>query len=216
MEHIVSGVGVLDKSMAILGVVSTGGSEGVGLGEIVRRTGIPKPTAHRLTAAVEVHGLVRRRDDGRWVLGGRLVGLGRLAEAAWPIAEVAKPVLGRLRDETGESVQLYVRDGAERVCLVSLESAHELRTIVAEGGRLPLTAGSAGRILRGDLGSSSWVESVEERAPGVASVSAPVFSDGQIVAAIGVSGPVDRLGPHPGETFGPAVAAAAESLGAAI
>jgi len=129
---------------------------------------------------------------------------------------VARPVLERLRDDSGESVQLYVRDGDERVCLVSLESRHELRTIVAEGARLPLAAGSAGRLLRGEPVDGSWVASVEERAPGVASVSAPVLVGGAVVAAVGISGPVERLGRHPGDDHGPAVTAAAERIGTAL
>mgnify|MGYP001186460044 CR=1 FL=1 len=216
MERIVSGVGVLDKSMAVLDALAAAGAEGLALGEVVARTAIPKPTAHRLLIAVEAHGLVRRRADGRWVLGGRLVELGRRASAAWPVAEVARPVLERLRDDSGESVQLYVRDGDERVCLVSLESRHELRTIVAEGARLPLAAGSAGRLLRGEPVDGSWVASVEERAPGVASVSAPVLVGGAVVAAVGISGPVERLGRHPGDDHGPAVTAAAERIGTAL
>jgi DNA-binding IclR family transcriptional regulator len=58
---------------------------------------------------------------------------------------------------------------------------------------------------------------VEERAPGVASVSAPVRdASGAVVAAVGISGPVDRLGPTPGERFGPAVVAAAHKIEAAL
>ena len=46
-----------------------------------------------------------------------------------------------LRDETGEIVQLYVRDGDRRVCIAALESPHGLRTIVPMGASLPLDAG---------------------------------------------------------------------------
>lgn len=214
MEQIVSGVGVLDKSMAILDAVTAAGSAGRALTEIVDATAIPKPTAHRLSSALVAHGLLRRRDDGRFVLGARCIGLGRTAAASWPITEAARPALEALRDTTGESVQLYVRDGDERICLVSLESAHELRTIVAEGARLRLDAGSAGRILRGDGGPMPWVESIEERAPGVASVSAPVRIDDAVVAAVGVSGPIGRLGTDPGRCFGPPVVEAAQAIAA--
>src|SRR5690606_38401887 len=88
-------------------------------------------------------------------LGLRLIGMGSAAAAGWPLAEVARPALEALRDETGESVQLYVRDGDHRVCLVSLDSPHELRTIVPEGARLPLHVGSAGRLLAAATTSST-------------------------------------------------------------
>ena len=67
-----------------------------------------------------------------------------MAAEAWPLRERAAPVLAGLRDDTGESVQLYVRDGDARLCVASLESPHELRTMVALGARLPLDRGLGG------------------------------------------------------------------------
>ncbi|MEZ5178604.1 MAG: IclR family transcriptional regulator [Acidimicrobiales bacterium] len=212
MGAIVSGVGVIDKSAAVLEALADAGGA-CSLADLVARTGISRATAHRLAVALEVHGLVRRDAEGRFALGTRLVGLGRLAAAAWPLAEAARPALEALRAETGESVQLYVRDGDVRVCLVSLESSQELRTIVAEGARLPLGLGSAGRILAGDDAGGGWVASAGEREPGVGSVSAPVHDvAGSLVAAVGISGPLPRLGDDPGARFGPAVAEAARSV----
>ena len=68
-----------------------------------------------------------------------------------------------------------------------------------------------------DLGASGWIESVEDRAPGVASVSAPVLDRaGTIVAAISVSGPIDRIGRSPGKRHGAEVVAAARALEALL
>ncbi len=210
MGQSVSGVGVVDKSVAVLEAVAASGGA-ASLADLVSMTGISRATAHRLAVALEAHGLLRRDDAGRFALGLRLVGLGHAAAAGWPIAELARPALEALRNQTGESAQLYVRDGDQRVCVVSLESAHELRTIVPEGVRLPLAVGSAGRLLRGEAAPSGWTASVEERAPGIASVSAPVIDprSGLLLAAVGISGPVGRLGTDPGARFGPAVVAAA-------
>ena len=165
----VSGVGVLDKAMAVLGAVET---QPRSLAELVVATGLSRPTAHRLAVALEVHGLVRRGDDGRFCLGLRLIGLGHEAAEALPVWAAARPALAALHEETGESVQLFVRDGDARVCVESIESPRELRTIVPVGARLPLSAGSAGKVLTG--ASGAWVQSVGEREEGVASVSAPV------------------------------------------
>jgi DNA-binding IclR family transcriptional regulator len=207
----VSGIGVLDKAMAIVAAVATGPLPLAGL---VDATGIPRPTAHRLAVALEAHGLVRRDAEGRFVLGLGLLALGRAAADAFPLAEVARPVLAALRDETGESAQLYVRDGDERLCVAAVDSGHELRTIVAVGARLPLAVGSAGRVL---TGSGEVVASVAERAPGVASVSAPVHGpDGNVVAAVSVSGPIERTTTDPGQRYGRAVTAAARRIEAAF
>jgi DNA-binding IclR family transcriptional regulator len=210
VEQRVSGVGVLDKSLLLLDLVESDGP--ASLAELVEASSMSRATVHRLAVALEVHGLLRRDQAGRFALGLRLVGLGREAAVHWPLAERAAPVLASLRDETGESVQLYVRDGDARLCVASLESPHELRTIVERGARLPLEKGSAGTILRaGPDGGRGWVESVEERAPGVASVSAGALVGGEFVA-ISVSGPVERTTRSPGRRYGELVVAAAARL----
>ncbi len=210
----VSGVGVLDKAVVVLQALRADGP--LGLADLQQATELPRATAHRLAVALEQHGLVRRDGAGRFCLGFELIALGRAAADAFPIGEVARPALVALRDTTGESVQLFVREGDERRCVVSLQSPHGLRWIVAEGARLPLGIGSAGRVLAGHRGSA-WVQSVEEREPGVASVSAPVTgADGSVVAAVSISGPVERLTRQPGKRFGAAVAAAAGQLSKAV
>ena len=112
-------------------------------------------------------------------------------------------------------MQLFVRDGDARVCVESIESSRELRTIVPVGARLPLSAGSAGKVLSGAAGE--WVASVAEREEGVASVSAPVHdAAGRIVAAVSVSGPIERLTKKPGQRYGALVAQATRQAESAI
>jgi len=213
VEHTISGVGVIDKAVAILSALADGPQPLAGL---VAATGLSRPTAHRLATALEVHGLLRRDNDGRFALGVTLVALGHSATTEWPLAEAAGAALTRLRERTGESAQLYVRQGDQRVCLASLESGHGLRTIVDTGAVLPLGLGSGGRVLLGEVGTHGWLASVEEREPGVASVSAPVCdSTGRVVAAVGVSGPIQRLTTDPGPLFGPDVTATAQSIAVA-
>lgn len=205
MDTTVSGIGVLDKAVRILdALVATGP---VSLADLAAETDLPRATAHRLAAALEVHGFVRRDGDGRFAAGARL--------ASPPLAEAARPALERLRDRTGESAQLYVRRGDERVCVLSLESPHSLRTIVAVGARLPMDRGSAGRVLAGS--DAPWVATVEEREKGVASVSAPVRdATGAVVAAVSVSGPIERTTRSPGRRYAAAVTRAARAIERAL
>ena len=204
----VSGVGVLDKAMAVLAAVEV---EPRSLADLVSSTGLSRPTAHRLAVALEGHGLLRRDEDGRFCLGLRLIGLGHEAAEAVPLWAAARPALAWLHERTGESVQLFVRDGDARVCVESIESPRELRTIVPVGARLPLSAGSAGKVLTGTAGE--WVQSVAEREEGVASVSAPVHDgSGRVVAAVSVSGPIQRLTKKPGQKYGDVVSQAAAQV----
>jgi DNA-binding IclR family transcriptional regulator len=206
----VSGVGVVDKSMLVLNAVAAGK---VTLAELTDRTGLSRATTHRLAVALEQHGILRRTDDGRFALGLHLVALGRAATEQFPLADAASDALARLRDLTDESVQLYVADGTERVCVAALESPHGLRTIVPVGAALPLGRGSAGRVLMGEATSAGWIQTVEEREPGVASVSSPILDpSGAVLAAISVSGPIDRMGRRPGPRLGPAVVDGARAV----
>ena len=211
MELSVSGVGTLDKAIALLAATA---DEPRTLSQLVAATGVPRATSYRLLVALESHGLLRRDADGRFTPGLALIGLGRAAAEAVPLAQAAVPALETLRRVTSESVQLYVRDGDRRVCVAALESPHGLRTIVPAGAALPMTAGSAARVLAGEPSADArgWAESVGEREAGVASVSAPVRdSAGEVVAAVSVSGPIERTTREPGRRYADAVIAAARA-----
>ena len=144
-------------------------------------------------------------------------------------------MLPRLRDVTGESVQLYRRDGMQRICVAASEPASGLRDTVPVGSRLPMTAGSGAKVLAAwaepgvqramladavfservlvDVRRRGWAQSVAEREAGVASVSAPVRNGaGEVVAAVSVSGPVDRIGSRPGVRWAADLLAAADAL----
>jgi DNA-binding IclR family transcriptional regulator len=228
-----SGIGVLDKSVAILAATVTGPAA---LADLVERTAIPRATAHRLAVALEVHRLLTRDGDGRFVPGPRLAELA--AAAADPLLDRAAEVLAWVRDTAGESAQLYRRDGLERVCVAAAERAAGLRTTVPLGARLPLTAGSGAQVLcawepsesvaavlrdaeftdrvLAEVRRRGWAQSVGQREAGVASVSAPVFGRGRrVVAAVSISGPIERLGRSPGQRFAPILTTAAQRLQAA-
>jgi len=201
---------VLDKAVHVLRAVA---DQPQSLGGLQTETGLPRATAHRLAVALETQGLLRRGDDGRFDLGPELASLGRTAAERFPLAGLAMPALEALRTATDESVQLFVREGLHRRCVVSLQSPHALRWIVPEGVLFPLEVGSAGRVLSGETTVPGWVESIEERESGVASVSAPLIgTDGSVIAAVSVSGPVDRLTRGPGARFGGQVIAAADEI----
>ncbi|MGH3344450.1 MAG: IclR family transcriptional regulator, partial [Carbonactinosporaceae bacterium] len=147
----------------------------------------------------------------------------------------AGPVLTHLRDVTGESAQLYRRQGDARVCVAASERLSGLRDTVPVGAALPMTAGSGAQTLlaweeperlhRGLQGAKfsattlsavrrrGWAQSVAEREQGVASVSAPVRGpSNRVVAAVSVSGPIERLTRQPGRRFAPPVLEAAARL----
>lgn len=225
-----SGIGVLDKAMSVLHAVAEAPCN---LGELCTRTGLPRATAHRLAVGLEVHRLLTRDADGLWRPGP---GLAELAPTANDhLLEAAAMVLPRLREITGESVQLYRREGLQRVCIAAMEPPTGLRDTVLVGARLPMTAGSGAKVLLAwadtqvqrsvlpdalfservlaEVRKRGWAQSAAEREPGVASVAAPVRDrNGAVVAAISVSGPIDRMGRRPGARWAADLLAAAEAL----
>ena len=226
-----TGVGVLDRSVALLDLLADGAKSLRWLSDASR---LPRPTAHRLLVALEAHGLVARDTAGLFRLGPRLTELALRADPAIDLAALAGPVLAQLHESTGESVQLYVRSGDKRLCIAARDSGTGLRDSVPVGALLPLAAGSGGKVLMAwsadvaqfeavpalelaAIRDRGWAASVAEREPGVASVSAPVLNtDGIVAAALCVSGPVSRLGQAPGRRLSGLVIAAAGELAAQV
>ena len=226
-----SGVGVLDKAVKIMATLESGPHS---LTELVAATGIARPTAHRLAVALEFHRMLTRDLMGRFTLGPRS---GELAAAAGEdrLLAIAAPALTALRDVTSESAQLYRRQGDQRVCVATAERMSGLRDSVPVGTVLTMQAGSAAQILlaweepeklrRGLTGSlftpaslsavrrRGWAQSVGEREVGVASVSAPVRGpNNKVIAAVSISGPIERLGRQPGRSHAAQVVATAARL----
>ncbi|MFG2334047.1 IclR family transcriptional regulator [Streptomyces sp. NPDC048604] len=235
ISDISSGVGVLDKTDVILGALASGPAS---LAELVAATGLARPTAHRLAMALEHHRLVARDVEGRFVLGPRLAELSAAAGEDRLMA-AAGPVLTSLRDTTGESAQLYRRQGETRVCIATAERMAGLRDIVPVGSALPMKVGSAAQILlaweeperfyqglRGarftaaalsSVRRRGWAQSIGEREPGLASVSAPVRDPSRrVVAAVTITGPIQRLTRHPGARLAKAAVDAADRLTEAV
>ncbi|MDR1118406.1 MAG: IclR family transcriptional regulator [Bifidobacteriaceae bacterium] len=226
-----SGVGVLDKAASVLNALEPGPAT---LAQLVNATGLARPTVHRLAVALEHHRMVDRDMQGRFVLGPRL---NELAAAAGEdtLLVAAGPVLAALRDHSGESAQLFRRQGDQRVCVAAAERPVGLRDSIPVGAVLAMTAGSAAQVLlaweepermhRGltdakftatmlsQVRRHGWAQSVSEREAGVASVSAPVRNPGgRVVAAVSVSGPLERITRQPGRLHAASVVAAANRL----
>ncbi len=230
-----SGVGVLDKTVKILDALESGPAT---LGQLVNETGLARPTAHRLAIALERHRFVIRDQHGRFVLGSRFA---ELAAAAGEdrLLTASGPILQTLLDRTGESAQIYRRQGDQRVCIAAVERASGLRDSIPVGALLSMEAGSAAQILLAWEDSErlhqglrhakftaaklaavrkrGWAESINEREDGVCSISAPIRNpSGQVIAAISIPGPTGRMGTTRGRRYAPLVMAAGKYLTEAL
>jgi len=171
------------------------------LSEIARRTDISVSSTHRLMLSLETLGFVRRDAEGNFSLGRRFQR--SLMETT------IRQTLARIRDESGESSQFWIKLHSERLCVAIADSGHELRPILAEGTRIPLKdGGSAGRIFVShpeavaSLKRYGWHESVDERTPGISSFSVPLVVGGRMLGVICSVMPSSRVKVSPGRDYG--------------
>ncbi|MGE0745226.1 MAG: IclR family transcriptional regulator [Rhodospirillales bacterium] len=124
----------------------------IGLADLARELALPKTTVFRIMHTLESMGFVRRLDDGRtFRLGPAVLTLGFEYLAALELPEVARPALEALRDATGASSHLAIRDGAEIVYVSRYASRSALASNINVGSRLAAHASSMGRVLLADL-----------------------------------------------------------------
>jgi len=191
------------------------------LAQLVRRTGLPRSSAHRmLERLVQLRWL--RRSGRDYELGMRLVELGSLAVHQDRLVRAAGPLLGELHRATGLVVHLAILDGPDVVYLDKVgDRMSAMPTRV--GGRQPAHCTAVGkamlaycdddtpvdlqaRMTKYSISSSPQlaVELAKVRAHGVAvereesmlgfgCVAAPIGGQGEAVAAVSVSGPMNRM-----------------------
>lgn len=147
-----SGVQSLDRAVAILNTFAPERPE-LGMSEIARRVQLTTSTTHRLLASLQAHGLVRQVADRRYALGPQLLQLAHVADVRGNLRHVARPVMERLRDETGETVGLHsMRADFQRTVIDQAESRHPLRRTYTDlGSGIPLHQGAPGKVLLAHL-----------------------------------------------------------------
>lgn len=197
-----AGVAAVDRALAIL-LSFQDADAPLSLAEISRRTGFYKSTVLRLLASLENGALVERLENGTYALGWVVGRLGASYRQSLGLERRVRPVLRRLRGETGESASFYRRNEAVRVCLYREESRQMIRDHVAEGAVLPMDRGAAAHVLarfaagpdpRAAGPGGLPVMSFGERDPEVAAMAVPVFGEADaLIGALTVSGPISRL-----------------------
>lgn len=181
--------------------------------ELCRRSGLSLARLTPLLDDLLEAGLLVPADGGV-ALGVRVTALAARNGPLHRLRTAARPVLGALRDTTGETANLVVRDGGALVYLDQVESPHALRHAGWVGRRLPLAEGAASAALTSDDGAAVHVarDAVEV---GVTAVACRI-AGAEPVAAVGVTAPTARMGERRLAACRTAVAGAAEDLGAAL
>jgi IclR family transcriptional regulator, acetate operon repressor len=206
--HIVgNGTQAIDRAAHLLVRVVESGRP-LAVGELAAETGLPKSTTSRLVGALERHGLVQRA-------GGLRPGpvLLRLAQRGLgpSLVELADAALQRLADESGETINLAVATPLGVEHLAQRDSRHFVGVTNWVGIRVPHHCTANGKIflafgaapaadypqLEAELAAvrrRGYAAAVDELEKGLSAVAAPVWgANGDVVAALSISGPSTRL-----------------------
>ena len=147
-----NGVQVIARAAEILRALE--GSNGMSLGQLAGRVGLPKSTVQRIIAALDYENfVVSASPGGRLRLGPALV---RIAHSIrFPIAETAQPYLRELSEKTGETVDLAVLDGEKAVFVDQIPGSHRLRAVSAIGVSFPLHCTANGKAMLAAMDSDA-------------------------------------------------------------
>lgn len=143
------GTQLLDRSVAILNMLSNTGEKGARSSDIAEELGLTQPTTHRIITALERHGLIVREDaTKRYRLGLSLFSLGAKAANGTGLREVAHPSLLRLAHRTGDTVFLMARSGFDCVCVDREQGDYVISSLTGQiGGQIPLGVGPASQAI---------------------------------------------------------------------
>jgi DNA-binding IclR family transcriptional regulator len=208
----------LDRLVTILEAVAADPGS-LSVTQIASRADLSLPTASRLVHDLSDQRLLERLADGTYRIGSRLLAIARLGDRQ-VLVELAVPVMRDLVEQTGETVSLHIRSGAERVCVAEVQSPQPVRRVVPVGLALPLHYGATGEVLlaglegkdldaylagldsgldRGELRrhldairAQGWTMAVDAWTEGVSGIASPVRAGGSVAASLSVSGPSAR------------------------
>ena len=157
--------------------------------DLCRRSRLPLVRVDPLVDDMLAAGLLAEH-DGRVALGVRMAALAARSGPLQRLRAAARPVLAKLRDATGETANLVVRDGDEAVYLDQVESLHALRHAGWAGRRIALDRGAAASALRGADGAQVAADAVEV---GVTAIACRVPLAAEPPAAVSLTAPSARL-----------------------
>jgi IclR family transcriptional regulator, acetate operon repressor len=215
-ERTPDSVRAVDRALDIL-LAFKPQDEALTVAELLLRVDLSRPTLYRLLRTLQrKQFLVASGDPQRFRLGPAVAQLAHVWTAGLDLSAVAEPMMRRLWEATGETVALFVPDGAVRTCIAELPSSHALNFRRGVGYRESLARGASGKVMlahmpetdaagaRLDLKKHArelalikergFAISKEELMQGAVAVSAPFFNGGgQVAGSLSVYGPSARL-----------------------
>ncbi|MEZ5124840.1 MAG: helix-turn-helix domain-containing protein [Thermoleophilia bacterium] len=208
-EHRADGVSFRD-GLAIIETLSASGRS-LATEEIVARSLLSHDTVTRVLDELHANAVVTTQADGTICLGSQLVALGSSFGWTERLQALARPILVRLRDASGETASLVVQDGDNALYLDQVESPFELRCAGWTGRRVSRQGTSAGAAFDDASRPHIVADAVE---PGVTAITAAAAGISPPVG-VNVIGPTWRVAERGIDELTALVVAAAAELAAA-
>lgn len=118
-------------------------------------TGLHPSTAFRILASLSEQGFVERTDKGNYQLGSKLLQLGSRVSTQVDIRKIALPIMEKLRDALGETVNLTIREEDEVVYIERSVAKRMMKVEQVIGSRAPLHVTAVGKLMLGEQGEAA-------------------------------------------------------------
>jgi IclR family acetate operon transcriptional repressor len=139
-------VQALDRGLALLAALAR--EDKATLSELALRAGMAPSTAHRLLTTLAAHRFVAFAEGANeWTVGVEAFRTGSSFLRQTRVVDAARDVMRELVDQTGETANLAVPDGAEVVFVGQIETAHPIRAFFGPGARAQMHASGIGKAL---------------------------------------------------------------------
>jgi IclR family acetate operon transcriptional repressor len=244
-EKLNDSVRAVDRALDIL-MAFTAADYELTAAQLLKRVDLSRPTLYRLLYTLEQSGfLVSSGDPQKFRLGPSVAHLAHVWTASLDLGDLARPILRRIWERTGETVALFVPHGAYRTCIAELPSAQPLSFKRGIGYRERIVLGASGRAIlafaaisdadlqeyakdtRVDLTKypeeldlirkRGYATSKDELIQGAIAIAAPFFNaGGQVAGSVAVFGPSARLDAARIDEFGKLLVIEAESMSQAL
>ena len=160
-RNVVKGAAAFSKGIAILQLIAES-PQPPSVATLVRQSGLPRPTLHRLLKALSAEGLVEATYNKTYTLGARMVQLASRALEQNDIARVAEPALDWLCAKTQETIHLAIRVGNELVYLQKKDSPQTVRIASSLGSSVALHGSAIGKCFMAFLSEDERMKILDE------------------------------------------------------
>ncbi|MDB6374852.1 glyoxylate bypass operon transcriptional repressor IclR [Photorhabdus bodei] len=155
----------LSRGLTLLEYISESPG-GIALTDLAQQAGLPNSTTHRLLTTLQQHGFIRQIGDlGLWVIGSHTFIIGSSFLQSRNLLALIHPILRRLMEDSGETVNLAILDHSEYEAVIvdQVQCNALMRMSAPIGGKLPMHASGAGKAFLSTLSDNQLVQLLHKK-----------------------------------------------------